>query len=409
MRTILHADLNNFYASCECLLNPEYQGKPLVVCGKIENRHGVVLAKNHIAKVGGVKTGMTIFECKKIFPSIIAVEAHHDLYLEYSKKVKNIYKEYTDRVEGFGIDEAWLDVTESAKLFGSGEEIAETLRKRIKEEIGLTISVGVSYNKIFAKLGSDLKKPDAVTVINKENYKQKVWPLPVEDLLLVGKATKQKLNNLGVKTIGGLAAFDPKILKNKLGVIGEKLWLYANGLDLTPVKKITDEDEIKSVGNSLTYYKDVFTEHEVERLFYFLAESVSARMKAYKLGQAKTVHIVIFDKDLFHTGFQTALDFPTSCSRHIANSAMKLFKAHFNVLDGVRGVGVSVSNFVQEEQLLIDTEQKEKERSVNLDKAIEGLRCRFGQNSINRALIFEDKRLMTITPGGASINNPRVD
>ena len=170
MRTILHVDLNNFYASCECLLHPEYNGKPLVVCGKIEDRHGIVLAKNLIAKNGGVKTGMTIYECKKIFPDIVTVVAHHDLYLEYSRRVKNILASYSDRVEGFGIDEAWLDVSARTKRVGSGEVIAEEIRKRVKEEIGLTVSVGVSFNKVFAKLGSDMKKPDAVTVIPQNNF-----------------------------------------------------------------------------------------------------------------------------------------------------------------------------------------------------------------------------------------------
>lgn len=408
MRTILHADLNNFYATCECLLHPEFEGLPLVVCGKIEDRHGVVLAKNLIAKQGGVKTGMTIFECKKIFPNVVAVEAHHDLYLEYSKKVKDIYKEYTDRVESFGIDEAWLDVTESKRLFGSGEEIAERLRKRIKEEIGLTISVGVSYNKVFAKLGSDLKKPDAVTVITRENYKSKVWPLPVEELLFVGKSTKKTLNNLGIKTIGGLARFDFNILKNKLGKPGEKLWQYANGLDYSPVKKVLEQEEIKSVGNSLTYYKDMYEDHEVERLFYFLAESVSARMKAYKINEAKTVHIVIFDKELCHYSYQTSLEYPTNCSGLIASAAMKLYKLHFRTSDGVRGVGVSVSNFVKEEQLLIGEDQTCKNKNLDLDKAVETLRGRFGKNAVNRALVFEDKRLCKVNPSQTSINNSSV-
>lgn len=407
MRTILHCDLNNFYASCECLMHPEYEGLPLVVCGKIENRHGIVLAKNLIAKNGGVKTGMTIFECKKIFPNIVTVEAHHDLYLEYSKKVKSIYKEYTDRVESFGIDEAWLDVTESENMFGTGEEIANILRERVKEEIGLTISVGVSFTKVFAKLGSDMKKPDAVTVITKENFKEKVWPLKVEDMIFIGRATKVKLNALGVRTIGGLARFDVKVLQSKLGVIGEKLYNQANGLDLTPVKKVMEDDEIKSVGNSLTYYKDMYSMHEVERLFYFLAESVSMRMKAYDVGQAKTVHIVIFDKDLVHFGFQSSLGFPTTTSCDIASGAIKLFKRHFDCTRGVRGVGVSVSNFIKEEQLLIYGEQQQKDRAQAIDKAVEGLRSRFGQNAINRALVFEDKRLTQITPGGTSINNSK--
>ena len=408
MRTILHSDLNNFYASCECLFHPEYDGKPLVVCGKIEDRHGIVLAKNYIAKQGGVKTGMTIYECKKIFPDIVTVLAHHDLYLEYSKKVKNIYKDYTNYIESFGIDEAWLDVTESIKRFGSGEEIAEKIRQRVKEEIGLTVSIGVSFNKVFAKLGSDLKKPDAVTLISKDNYKEKIWGLPVEDLLFVGRATQQKLNNLGIKTIGGLARFDKGILKTKFGKVGEKLWNYANGQDVEPVKKYTDDDEIKSVGNSLTYYKDVYTIEEVEMLFYYLAESVSERMKAYKLPFAKTVHISVVDKDLCHYNYQCPLPLQTSASEVIASTATQLFKKHINVKIGIRGVGVSVTNFVDSEQLLIGEDQANKEKSEKLDVTMEKLRSRFGKDIIDRALIKQDERLCKINTATSSINSKKV-
>lgn len=408
MRTILHSDLNNFYASCECLLHPEYNGKPLVVCGKIEDRHGIVLAKNLLAKQGGVKTGMTIYECKKIFPDIVTVLAHHDLYLEYSKKVKNIYKDYTNYIESFGIDEAWLDVTESVKRFGSGEQIAQEIRRRVKEEIGLTVSIGVSFNKVFAKLGSDLKKPDAVTVISEQNYKNLVWPLPVEDLLFVGRATKKKLNDLGIKTIGGLARFDLGILKAKFGKIGEKLWVYANGLDKETVKKYTDEDEIKSVGNSLTFYRDIYEHEEVEMLFYYLSESVSERMKSYSLPFAKTVHITIIDKELEHFSYQCPLKVATSASSVIASSAMELFKKHINVKIGIRGVGVSVSNFVDNEQLMFGEAQDKKDKNVKLDQTMEQLRGRFGKTIIDRALIMKDERLSQINTATTSINSKNV-
>lgn len=408
MRVILHSDLNNFYASCECLLHPEYNGKAVVVCGKIEDRHGVVLAKNLIAKKGGVKTGMTIFECKKIFPDLIVVEAHHDLYYEYSKKVKEIYKDYTDRIEGFGIDEAWLDVTESTKRLGSGEKIANEIRERVKEEIGLTVSVGVSFNKVFAKLGSDLKKPDAVTVIDENNYKEKIWGLPVEDLLFVGRATKEKLNDFGVFTIGGLARLDKKILLNKFGKIGEKLHEYANGLDSEPVKKYDEDDEIKSVGNSITFYKDVFTLKDVEMLFYFLSESVSERMKKYGIEIAKTIHVLIMTKDLHHLSFQGPLITPTSASNIIAETAIKLFKEKYDVTNGVRGVGVSVSNFYDSEQLSMGETQSKKDKGVTLDKTIENLRSRFGRTAISRAIVFRDKRLNETTPSGVSINNKKL-
>lgn len=408
MRTILHSDLNNFYASCECLLHPEFNGKPLVVCGKIEDRHGIVLAKNLLAKQGGVKTGMTIYECKKIFPDIITVVAHHDLYLEYSRKVKNIYKDYTDRIESFGIDEAWLDVTESIKRFGSGEQIAEEIRKRIKEEIGLTVSIGVSFNKVFAKLGSDMKKPDAVTTISESNYKKLVWPLQVEELLFVGRATKKKLNDLGIRTIGGLARFDKNILHSKFGKVGDRLWTYANGLDNEPVKKYTDDDEIKSVGNSLTFYRDIYENEEVEMLFYYLAESVSERMKSYSLPFAKTVHITIIDKELEHFSYQCPLKVATSASSVIAGTAMELFKKHINVKIGIRGVGVTVSNFVDNEQLMFGEAQDKKDKNVKLDQTMEKLRGRFGKNIIDRALIMKDERLSKINTATSSINSKNV-
>ena len=409
MRVILHSDLNNFYASCESLLHPEYAGKPLVVCGKIEDRHGIVLAKNQIAKVGGVKTGMTLYECRKIFPDIVTVVANHELYHEYSKKVKDIYKDYTNYIEGFGIDEAWLDVTESIKMFGSGEKIANIIRERIKEEIGLTVSIGVSFNKVFAKLGSDMKKPDAVTVISKDNFKDKVWPLPVEDLLFVGRATKAKFNDLGIKTIGDLARFDKKILKTKFGKVGEKLWDYSNGYDTEPVRKYTDSAEIKSVGNSLTFYRDIYDIKDIEMLFYFLAESVAERMKNYGKNLAKTLHITVIDKELTHYSFQTSLGFPTSASFTIAETATKLFLKHMNVKHGIRGVGVSVSNFTECEQLLIDPEQECKEKNITLDKTMEKLRHRFGKHSIDRAIIFTDKRLQELNPSATSINSGTIE
>lgn len=408
MRVILHSDLNNFYASCECLLHPEYAGKPLVVCGKIEDRHGIVLAKNQLAKLGGVKTGMTIYECKKIFPDIVTVVAHHDLYLDYSRRVKKIYKEYTDRVEGFGIDEAWLDVTESVKRFGSGEAIANELRARIKEEIGLTVSIGVSFNKVFAKLGSDLKKPDAVSVITEQNFKDLIWPLPVEDLLFVGRATKQKLNDLGIKTIGGLAEFDKNVLKFKFGKVGERLWSYANGLDAEPVKRISDDDDIKSVGNSLTFYRDIYKISEVEMLFYYLSESVSERMKAYNLGFARTVHISVVDKNLEHFSYQCALSPSTNSSAAIANTAVWLFLEHIDVSRGIRGVGVSVTNFVESEQLLIGVEQSQKEKQEKLDSTMEYLRGRFGKTSIDRAVILQDDRLRQLSTSDTSINSKTI-
>ena len=281
MRYILHCDLNNFYASVECLLDETLVGVPVCVCGRVEDRHGVVLAKNMIAKKLGVKTGMTIFEARRLVPDLAIREARHDVYLKYSKAVKDIYREYTDRVESFGIDEAWLDISAISRSWAEAEEISHQIRERVKKEIGLTISVGVSFNKVFAKLGSDMKKPDAVTVIDDQNFRRKIWALPVEELLYVGRATKRKLNDLTIKTIGDLATFDKKLLKWHLGKWGEVLHSYAVGADSSEVKRWQDGDEIKSVGNSLTYYRDIKDDDDIYALLILLAESVVSRMIDY--------------------------------------------------------------------------------------------------------------------------------
>ena len=242
MRTILHSDLNNFYASVETLKNPAFKDVPLAVCGSVEDRHGIVLAKNQLAKEMGVKTGEVIWEAKKKCRDLQTVLADHASYEKISKEVRKIYARFTDKIEPFGIDECWLDVTHSQKLFGTGEEIAEKIRQTIKEEIGITVSVGVSFNKVFAKLGSDMKKPDAVTIISEENFRKKVWKLPVEDLLYVGRATKKKLNSIGIKTIGEIATTNEKVLRGLLGAWGSTLYKYANGQDDSPVESRADEE-----------------------------------------------------------------------------------------------------------------------------------------------------------------------
>lgn len=403
MRVILHSDLNNFYASCECLLNPDLKGFPVVVCGKIKDRHGVVLAKNMEAKTLGIKTGMTLFEARKLAPELRAVEANHDIYLKYSRLVKKIYADYTDRIESFGIDEAWLDVTESVKLFGSGEKIAEDIRRRVREEIGLTVSIGVSFNKIFAKLGSDIKKPDAVTVIDLNNYRRVVWRLPVQDLLYVGKSTTQKLNNLGIYTIGQLATFDKKLLIQKLGKWGDFLHDYANGNDASIVSKIGEYDDVKSVGNSITYYRDMDSIEDIKALIYMLSESVASRMKKAGVGRAKTVHISVVDNELMHYSMQSGFAFPTNLSRDIAERSIELYVQNYSHIKKVRGVGVSVTNFVKEEQLLMGEDQKSREKLLALDNTIEDIRRRFGSRSVCRALTKIDPRLQEVNINGANI------
>ena len=395
VRTILHSDLNNFYASVELLKHPESKDKPVVVCGRVEDRHGIVLAKNQIAKNFGVKTGDVLWEAKrKCGGSIVSFTADHDSYLRVSNAVRGIYSRFTDHIENFGIDECWLDVTDSIKFFGSGLQIAEQIRQTVKKEIGITVSIGVSFNKVFAKLGSDMKKPDAVTLITKENYKNTVWKLPVEDLLFVGRATKTKLNSIGVKTIGDLATMDVKVLARMLGVWGKTLYEYANGYDQTPVNDKRVESDIKSIGNSLTDYKDLENFDEVKTLIMLLAESVAARLRRHNVGKAKTVKLTVTDNALMNFGKQAKLDYPTRSAIDIANCAYKIFETLYTWERPVRAIGVSVRDFTYDREqlgLLCDVEKKLK--TEQLDRAVDLIRGKYGNQILQRATILQDEIL----------------
>ena len=407
MRIVLHSDLNNFYATVECLLDPSLDGFPVVVCGRTEDRHGIVLAKNMIAKNAGVKTGMVLFKVKELCPNVKCVVARHDMYIKYSKAVRKIYAEYSDRVESFGIDEAWIDITGTAKTFEDGERIANEIRKRIKEEIGLTVSIGVSFNKVFAKLGSDLKKPDAVTVITNSNFKEKLWDLPVEDLLYVGKSTKEKLNLLAIKTIGELAQYDKKIIINRLGKWGEVLYAYANGQDHDEVKKYCEQDEIKSVGNSVTYYKDMKTESEVEALLLLLAESVASRMVDYGFKKARSISLLIMFNNLDSRVRMCKMNPPTRSSTEFAKYAMKLFRENFDWSQMlVRGLGLSVSDFVESEQLSMDSSNS-VEKYENLETAVEHLRKRYGRHILQRGIVLEDKHMSELNIKDEHVVHPK--
>lgn len=298
-RTILHSDCNCFYASVELLHHPELRGKPVAVGGDPEARHGIVLTADYIAKKHGVKTGMALWQAKQVCPSITFLPPRMDLYLRFSQMAQEIYAEYTDQREPYGIDESWLDVTESASLKGDGERIAKEISARMKLELGITVSIGVSFNKIFAKLGSDYKKPDAITTMHKDEYREKAWPLPVSDLLYVGSATTKKLRSMGITTIGGLAKTEEKILTDRFGKMGSILWAFANGYDDSPVKVENTSAPVKSVGNSTTTPKDMETDEDVKIVLYILAESVAARLRENGF-RCRTVEISLRDKELFH-------------------------------------------------------------------------------------------------------------
>ena len=394
MRTILHSDLNNFYASVEVLKHPECKDMPVVVCGSVEDRHGIVLAKNQLAKSFGVKTGEVLWQAKnKCKGNLITFTADFESYLRVSEAVRKIYARFTDHIESFGIDECWLDVTDSLNIFGTGEEIAEKIRQTVKEEIGVTVSVGVSYNKVFAKLGSDMKKPDAVTVVTPQNYKSTVWTLPAEDLLYVGKATKRKLNMIGIHTIGDIATADEKILNKLLGVWGNTLYKFANGMDDSPVISNKGEDSVKSIGNSLTDYKDNYTFEEVKTLILLLSESVASRLRESGLGKAKTVKLTVTDNSLLTYGKQTKLEKPTRSAVDIANCAYNLFETLYKWERPVRGIGVSVCDFILgAEQLSFSFDAEKEEKIDKLDLAVDKIRKKYGNKSVQRARILQDKK-----------------
>lgn len=295
-RTILHSDCNCFYASVELLHHPELRGKPVAVGGDPEARHGIVLTADYTAKRYGVKTGMALWQAKQVCPDITFLPPRMDLYLRFSRMAQEIYADYTDKREPYGIDESWLDVTDSATLKGDGFHIAQEISSRMKKELGITVSVGVSFNKIFAKLGSDYKKPDAITTMYEDEFQRKAWCLPVSDLLYVGNATNKKLYSMGIRTIGDLAKSDETLLVRKLGKMGSILWAFANGYDESPVKLENTSAPVKSVGNSTTTPRDMETDEDVKIVLYILAESVAARLRENGF-RCRTVEISVRCKE----------------------------------------------------------------------------------------------------------------
>lgn len=409
-RTILHSDCNCFYASVELLYHPELRGKPVAVGGDSEARHGIVLTADYTAKRHGVKTGMALWQARQACPDIIFLPPRMDLYLRFSRMAQEIYAEYTDKREPYGIDESWLDVTDSVSLKGDGYHIAQEISSRMKRELGITVSVGVSFNKIFAKLGSDYKKPDAITTMNKDEYRDKAWPLPVSDLLYVGSATNNKLRGIGIRTIGDLARTEESLLVRKLGKMGSILWAFANGYDESPVKLENTSAPIKSVGNSTTTPKDMETDEDVKIVLYILAESVAARLRENGF-RCRTVEISIRDKDLFHFSKQVKLQNASNITREIAEAGYKLYKESYRLpadeqelknsrpefyQKPLRSIGIRGTDLVTDyfwEQLDMFMDPKEREKQMKVDAAVDNIRKRFGFYSIQRGLMYQDRIL----------------
>lgn len=390
---ILHSDLNCFYASVEINENPALAGKKIAVCGSTEDRHGIVLTASFPAKRSGVKTGMANWQARQACPDLICVPPHYDLYVKYSKLVRRIYSEYTDTIEPFGMDENWVAIPYGrGDVEGEGRKIAEEIRRRMREEIGLTVSIGVSFSKIFAKLGSDMKKPDAVTVISRDNFQEKVWPLPVSELLYIGPATTRKLRMMNIQTIGALASVDPELLRERLGKAGIMLWRFANGEDHAAVMPADFVAPIKSVGHGTTCVCDLDSEYAVWLVLYELAQDVGHRLRKYGLA-ARGVQITVKDRDLDYRQYQTPLVYPSQSALEIAQIGFDLFRIRYPWHKPVRALTIRGINLVPEKQpvqldMFNDARKREKQKA--LEDCVDTIRRRFGKRAIFAASLMGD-------------------
>jgi len=393
-RAILHSDMNSFYASVEIMLNPKLKGKPVAVCGSTEDRHGIVLAKSDLAKKAGVKTGMVNWEARQRCLDLIIVPPQYDQYLKYSKLAHEIYYRYTDLVEPFGMDECWLDVSDSG-IYGSGMKIAHKIRQAIKDELGLTVSIGVSFNKIFAKLGSDMKKPDAIIEITKDTFREKIWPLDASELLYVGRSTTAKLSKYGIHTIGQLAAAQPETLQRWFGVNGLKLWRFANGTDESRVMQKDFVSPVKSIGHGITCTADLVNEDEVFRVMLELSQDIGHRLRVHEL-TAHGVQIAIRGNDLYGSQFQCRLPVQTQLPSEIANAGFNLFCQRYQWNTPVRAITIRAIDLTSQhdaEQLSMLIDNQKRDRRIRLEDSVEDIRRRFGKRALTYAAIMGNPKM----------------
>ena len=408
MRTILHVDANSFYASCECLYRPSIREKPVAVCGDPEARHGIVLTKNQHAKKYGVQTGEAIWQAKQKCPSLVVVPPDYPLYLHMSRRMHEIFGQYSDKVESFGLDESWVEISADDMDVRKGQLVADEIRHRIHRTLGITVSVGVADNKVMAKLGSDYKKPDATTVLPPDLYEQIVWPLPVSDLLYVGPATTRKLARIGVCTIGQLANLDESILAYKFGKIGYMLKAFALGLDTSPVKPIEVSLPIKSVGNSTTPPHDIENMTDVKELVYLLAESVATRLRENNF-KARCISVSARTTELVSSSCQTTLSQSTCLAKEIAETALRLFEQRYRFGFPFRSMGINCSQLsALDAPVQVDMfgEDERRVKQEQLERSIDGLRSRFGHQVIRRGIVLSDLSYSEINPKEEHIIHP---
>lgn len=383
---ILHCDMNGFFASVELLDRPDLRDVPMAVCGNPDNRHGIILAKNEEAKKYGIVTAETLWQAKRKCPGLQCVPPHMRKYKHYSRLMNEIYGRYTDMVEPFSIDESWLDVTASRKLFGDGKKIGDEIRETAKRELGLTLSVGVSFNKIFAKMGSEYKKPDATTIISRENYKDILWPMPAGELFFVGKASAAKLGASGIMTIGDIAAADPAVLTMLLGKMGGDLHRYANGLDDSPVALGSERRRIKSVGNGVTFKRDLVTEDDIRVAAVGLSDRISSRLRKYEM-KAGGIKVDIKDPGFKSISRQKQLENGTNLPDEIAAAALDIIHNSWRTGDPIRLLTITGINLCDEdesEQISLFAEKEEgREKSQQIARAIDDIRDKFGDSSIS--------------------------
>ena len=394
-RTILHVDANNFYASVECMLHPELRGYPIAVCGDVEERHGIVLAKNYSAKAYGISTGEAIWQAKQKCKDLIIVPPHYDDYMKISKAARDIYCDYTDKVEPFGMDECWLQLWGKKYDERDGINTANAIRDRIKVELGITVSVGVSFNKVFAKLGSDLKKPDAVTVVPKDSFQEKIWGLPASDMLGVGRATEKKLASVGIRTIGDMATWPVEYFEHKLGKNGVMLWGFANGMDTSPVENKDYEMLDKSCGHGITTLQDLENAGEVWNIMLELSQDIGHRLREGNK-KATGVAIMIRDSELMTRQWQCGVNLPTYSPTIIAKEAFSLFQRSYSWQRPIRSVTVRAINLAPADgsfQLDLFTDAEKQAKAEALDKAIDDLRMRFGKHIIRNACLLNNPKM----------------
>ena len=401
--------MNACYASIECLYDPSIRNLPVAVGGDVETRHGIILAKNQIAKRFGVKTGEALWQAKQKCPELHIVPPHFDRYLRFSRMAREIYADYTDLVEPFGLDEVWCDVTGTQKLRERGmEALANEIRERVKFELGITVSVGASWNKIFAKLGSDYKKPDAVTVFTPENYRDKVWPLPASDLLGVGRATERKLASRGIRTIGDIAAAPPSMLRGFLGKWGLILHDFAAGYDSSPVARAGDEAVIKSIGNSTTTPRDLCCDEDAGIVYWMLCESVAERMRESGF-LCRGVQVHIRDNELASFECQLKLESPTCLASTLHEAAMRLLRENWDWHKPLRSIGVRATDLLPAStpvQCSIFEDSERQEKRERLERSVDDLRRRFGHYCVGRAVCVSDPTLRNISPKDEHVIHP---